>query len=92
MLMLSPETEALIQGRIDSGRFQNADQLIQEAIAELDARDQQESILQTEVLKGFDQLDRGEGMLWSADLKNQLRATAEENARLGKPINDVIKP
>jgi putative addiction module CopG family antidote len=91
-LTLSPETEMLIQRQIDSGRYRDADEVIRHAILELEESEGDLDDLRAEIVKGLDQLQRGEGERWTPALMDRLKFNARENARLGRPIKDAVKP
>jgi putative addiction module CopG family antidote len=91
-LTLSAETEQMIQKQLDSGRYRDADDVIRHAILELEESEHDDSALRAELMKGVEQLQRGESELWTPDLMERLKHSSVENARLGRPIKDVIKP
>ena len=88
---LSPELKELVRRRVESGRYHSAGQVIEEALLLLDERDHW-AALQAELKQGFDQLDRGEGVVWTPEIMDRLKREASENSRLGKPVKDAVKP
>jgi antitoxin ParD1/3/4 len=47
-LSLSPETERLIAEKVDSGRYQSADEVVREGLELLEERDNRSSLLSSE--------------------------------------------
>ena len=75
---LSPELEHFVQEKVRAGQYQNADELVNSAVALLR---QQETLtaediaeLRREIAPGLEQLDCGESAPWdAAALKDKLR-------------------
>ncbi len=88
---LTPRLEAFIRQQVESGRYADANEVVEEALRLLEDRDRLDR-LRAEVAKGFEQLDRGEGVLYTPELMERLKREADENARTGKPIRDAVKP
>jgi len=88
---LTPQLEAMIRAKVDSGMYNNASEVVREAlrIMEREGKLQQ---LREAVKLGFDQLDRGEGIVFTPQTLDRILNEARENARLGKPVRDIIKP
>lgn len=90
-ITLSPQLKALVRRKVDSGRYRSADDVVEEALGLLDERDRSDTF-RTELERGFDQLDRGEGVLWTPEVMDRLKREAVENSRLGKQIKEIVKP
>ncbi len=88
---LSPQLEELVRRKVESGLYQSAGEVLEEALRLLDERDHW-ATLQAELNQGFDQLDRGEGVVWTPEFRDRLKQEATENSRLGKPVKDAVKP
>lgn len=91
-LALSPQLEALIREKIASGRYRDPAEVIGEALRLLDERDRRLDWLRAEVAVGLEQIERGEEAEFTPELVERLRREADENARLGKPVKDAVKP
>ncbi|HEY7030799.1 MAG TPA: type II toxin-antitoxin system ParD family antitoxin [Thermomicrobiales bacterium] len=86
---LTPEAEALVRRQIEAGRFQTADEVIEEALGVLDERERMEQ-LRAKLQVGIDQADRGELVDWTPELREQIRQSARRRVKLGeKPDPDV---
>ena len=63
---LTPELEKFVAGKVESGRYQSASEVIREGLRLLDDQDRLRETQLGEVRKkvqaGLDQLDRGEGI------------------------------
>jgi antitoxin ParD1/3/4 len=90
-ITLSPAVEALIKELVASGRYADADEVVREAVRLLVERDRMEW-LRAEIDRGFEQLDRGEGLIYTPELMERLKREAAENARQGKPVKDAVRP
>jgi antitoxin ParD1/3/4 len=62
-LSLQPETERLIEEKLESGNYDSADEVVLDALRALSQEDQQYAIrleaLRGEIQKGIDDLDNG---------------------------------
>ena len=88
---LSPQLEELVRRKVASGQYESAREVLETAVRLLDERDRWDA-LQAELERGFDQLDRGEGVIWTPELMDRRQQDAAENARLGKPVKDAVTP
>jgi antitoxin ParD1/3/4 len=63
-ISLTAPLEALVQEKVATGLYNNASEVVREALRLMHERDQREAAklerLRTEVAKGLEQLDRGE--------------------------------
>ncbi|MBB5036041.1 type II toxin-antitoxin system ParD family antitoxin [Prosthecobacter dejongeii] len=57
---LPPALDALVARKLASGLYENAAEVVREALRQMDARESALAGLKREVALGFDQLDRGE--------------------------------
>ena len=87
---LDERTEMLIQRQIDSGRFRDANEVIQRAIEALEVQQPGLEEIRAEVMRGVEQLERGEGEYWSPDLLKRLNEAAVDGASRGKPIKHAV--
>lgn len=86
-LTLRPEPAALIQEKLASGRYANAGDVIEDALHLLDERDRRERLLSA-IDVGLAEIARGEDTLWTSDSMRQIIAEADEEDRLGAPLNN----
>lgn len=57
---LPPALDALVARKLASGLYENAAEVVREALRQMDARESALAGLKREAALGFDQLDRGE--------------------------------
>lgn len=88
---LTPRLEAMIREKVDSGLYNNASEVVRDALRLLDERDK-ESRLRAELAIGLAQIERGETIPWNSGLLEQLKRASEANAAAGKPISDAVIP
>jgi antitoxin ParD1/3/4 len=80
---LSPRAEALIQVKLVGGRYRDVDEVIEEALLALDERERLET-LRAKLQIGIDQLDRGEGVLFTPEWSAERARIARERAAAGE--------
>ena len=88
---LTPELEELIQRRLESGRYNNATEVMQEALRLLDERDRVARLREALAI-GEAQVARGETKEWTPDFMEKLMQRAEAEERQGLPIRDEVQP
>ena len=84
---LTPYLEAMIQQKVQSGRYNNASEVVREALRLLEGRDALQR-LTAAIDVGVHEIERDEGFPWTPDLMDTLRREAEEEERLGLPFKD----
>jgi antitoxin ParD1/3/4 len=89
---LSPEMESYIKGKVTSGFYGNATEVIRDAIRRMQSEDERVAAFRQAVAEGEAQLDRGEGTEYSRELMNKLADTARKNLGSGKPIDPDVVP
>jgi antitoxin ParD1/3/4 len=89
---LSAEMETYIKGKVASGFYGNATEVIRDAIRRMQAEEQRIAAFQKAVAEGDAQLDRGEGTEYSRELMNKLAGNARKKIGGGKPIDPDVIP
>jgi antitoxin ParD1/3/4 len=84
---LSPEMESYIKGKVASGFYGNATEVIRDAIRRMQADEERGTAFRRAVAEGEAQLDRGQGRDYSAKRLDELAEAARKNLRSGKPID-----
>lgn len=88
---LSPEMEQYVQGKIASGLYGNASEVVRDAIERLRADDEKLAALRSAIQIGDGQIECGECIAYTPELMGGLVKKAIENTRQGKKISpDVI--
>jgi antitoxin ParD1/3/4 len=89
---LTAKHEALVEQIVASGRYESADQVLDEALHLLQEREERRQWLRQELQKGFDQAERGELIEFTAEYREEILRRAIQSARLNKPVRDAVKP
>ncbi|MEH1787368.1 MAG: type II toxin-antitoxin system ParD family antitoxin [Nostoc sp.] len=82
-IKIKPELEQFIQTQIASGRFTNADDVINEAFKLLQEREQRLEELRQKISVGTEQISKGQvtdGEVVFARLQEKIRLIAEESS------------
>ncbi|MBN3884621.1 MAG: type II toxin-antitoxin system ParD family antitoxin [Nostoc sp.] len=82
-IQIKPELEQFIQAQLASGRFTNADDVINEAFKLLQEREQRLEELRQKIAVGTEQIAKGQvtdGEVVFARLQEKIRLIAEESA------------
>lgn len=88
---LTPQLEAIIREKVDSGRYNDASEVVAEAIRRLDEHDRRER-LGAAIAAGLEQIERGEVIPWTDDFMERLIQEADEEDRQGLPICPDVLP
>lgn len=89
---LTPRLEAIVRQKVESGLYNNASEVVREAIRLMDARDQQMENLRAAIAEGNAEVERGETMIWTESSIAEIMAEADEADRQGLPIDERVKP
>ena len=89
---LSTEMESYIKGKVGSGFYGNATEVIRDAIRRMQAEEERIAAFRAAVAKGDAELDRGEGIAYSPELMEKITQTALEDMRSEKPIDPDVLP
>jgi antitoxin ParD1/3/4 len=88
-IQLTPQLEEIIREKVASGRYHDATEVLSEALIALDDSERLAE-LQAAVAVGAEQLERGEGQVYTPELRDQIRQRALTMAEEGrKPKPDV---
>jgi antitoxin ParD1/3/4 len=89
---LSPEMEGYIKSKVSSGFYGNATEVIRDAIRRMQIEDERVTAWKEAIAKGEVQLDRGEGIVYSPELMENLTQTAIDSMHSNRPINPDVLP
>jgi len=85
-----PRLRSLIEEKIETGGYADASQVVAAALELWRAADQQASF-RAAVQLGMDELARGEGIVWTPELHDEIIANARRRAARGeRPSADVL--
>ena len=87
---IPPKLEAFIQNQISSGAYNSAAEVVRDAIRRMEQEQSRLEILRAAVRAGDEQLDRGEGVLLTDSLMEEIEKNAIKRYRKGeRPASDV---
>ena len=87
---LTPQLESLIRQKVDSGRYNNASEVVRQALRLLDAEEQQEAWLRARITEAEEQVRRGGVLEMSAEAWDDLdRDVGARMSRGESPSPDV---
>jgi antitoxin ParD1/3/4 len=88
---LTPQLEAMVRRKVESGLYNSASEVVREALRLMEERDRV-SRLRAALAVGDEQYRRGEVTTWTPDSLDELLREADEEDRLGLPISDDVQP
>lgn len=89
---LSPEMEGFIKSKVASGFYGNATEVVRDAIRRMQAEESRIAAWQAAIQQGDDQLDRGEGIAYSAETLKDITQSAIAGMHSGKPMDPDVLP
>ena len=89
---LTPRLEAIVREKVASGLYNNASEVVREAIRQMDARDQQLNRLRAALAEGIADVEQGNTMIWTETSLAEIIAEADAEDRRGLPIDDNVQP
>jgi Arc/MetJ-type ribon-helix-helix transcriptional regulator len=88
-IVLPREIKTFVEGEVASGRFDDEQQVIVEALKRMaDHRSLPTMTVAEAVAESLEQIERGEVVEWTDDFLEQSTARAMENSRLGHKVRD----
>lgn len=88
-VVLTPAQEELVRNKVASGRYSDVSEVVDEALQLLDDYEHEEAF-RAAVMIGYEEAERGEGILWTPELRADLMREARHMAAAGqKPDPDV---
>lgn len=91
-IKLSPEMEDYINTKVTEGFFDSATEVIRDAIGRMQTKELQETAWQSSIRQGDEELDRGEGIAYSADSLNTIANRALTALKNGDRLNPDVCP
>lgn len=89
---LSPEMEGFIKRKVASGFYGNATEVIRDAIRRMQAEESRIAAWQAAIQQGDEQLDRGEGVAYTAETLKDITQSAIAAMHTGKPMDPDVLP
>ena len=79
---LTPQLEQMIRDKVESGRYNNASEVVREALRLIEDRDQRLERLRAEMQRGIDQIARGESVVvdraYLARVRDEIRTSLQQ--------------
>jgi antitoxin ParD1/3/4 len=91
-IQLSSDIEERILQKVERGDFPDANEVLREAMRLLDEQERQLEELRARLRPGLEQLDRGEGVMFTPELVSEMRRDAEERFSRGERPNPDVVP
>jgi len=89
---LSPEMEGFIKGKVASGFYGNATEVIRDAIRRMQAEESRAVAWHAAIRKGDEQLDRGEGVAYTGETLEAMTKVAIDAMHSGRPVDPDVLP
>ena len=89
---LSPEMQGFIKGKVASGFYGNATEVIRDAIRRMQAEESRVAAWQAAISKGDEQLDRGEGVAYTRETLEAMTKSAVDAMHRGRPTDPDVLP
>jgi len=88
---LTPDLEAVVRAKVESGLYNNASEVIREALRIIE-REEKLQRLRQELDKGLRAIEEGRTVTYTTELLDKLKAEAVRRSEVGEPVSDVINP
>lgn len=89
---LSSEMENFIKGKVASGFYGNATEVIRDAIRRMQAEESRAAAWRTAIKLGDEQIERGEAVTYTAETLKDITARAMEALHSDKPMDAHVLP
>ena len=89
---LSAEMETFIKGKVAGGFYGNATEVIRDALRRMQAEEMRVQVWHAAIKKGDDELDRGEGIPYTAKSLEDITRAAVADMHSGKPMDPDVLP
>jgi antitoxin ParD1/3/4 len=89
---LSDEMSAYIKGKVSSGFYGNATEVIRDALRRMQAEEERVTAFRAAVAVGQAELDRGEGIVYTPKLMDEIFAEAMANLDSEEEIDPDVLP
>lgn len=89
---LPPEMETFIRGKVAGGSYDNATEVIRDALSRMQADEARAQAWRAAIRKGDDELDRGEGIPYCAQTLDGITEAAMRDMNSGKRADPDVLP
>ncbi len=84
--------EGFIKSKVASGSYGNATEVILDGIRRMQADDLRANAWRAAIKAGDDELDRGDGVEYTADALADITSAAIDSMHSGKPMDPDVRP
>lgn len=92
-ITLTPELEAMIREKVESGHYSDSSEVVHEALRLLDQQEQlKREGLRAAIAVGMDEIARGEGVEYTPELRDKIRREADRMLRDGDALDPDVCP
>ena len=89
---LSSEMESFIKNKVSSGFYGNATEVIRDAIRRMQTEESRMAAWQAAIKQGDDQIERGEGIAYTADTLSDITKRAIGAMHSSAPMDSDVLP
>lgn len=90
-VQIAPDVEAMIRKKVDAGQYDDADEVLREALRALDERDRLRQ-LRASLIHAKEQVERGEFVEWSPSFVDEVSREADELIARGHQPKPDVRP
>jgi antitoxin ParD1/3/4 len=83
VIHITPEIEAGIRQRVESGEYADESEVLREALRMLNVRERRVQEIRASIEEGLAELERGEGIELTPEVMEEISREADELIRLG---------
>lgn len=91
-IRLPADVEAGIRQKVESSHFADAGEVVREAMRLLEDQERLFATLREKLRVGLDQVDRGESVERTSELRQRIRESARQRARSGETSDPDVCP
>lgn len=88
---LTPELEAMVRAKVESGRYASSSEVIREALRIMEREEKKRTLIDA-VNEGYEQIERGEVIEFTSATMSEALNRARLNLAAGHQVNDLVKP
>lgn len=85
---LSPEMEGYIKGKVSSGFYGNATEVIRDAVRRMQTEEERLASFRAAVAIGDEQIEKGQGIRYTPEVRKEILKEALARKKAGKPITN----
>ena len=87
----APQLEKLVREKVESGKYNNASEVVREGLRLIEERDRRLERLRTEMQRGIDQIARGEPVLVDRAYLERVRGEIRRDSQKDRKTQDLSR-